>query len=65
MNQLNKFDEFVGGVEIYAFDDVINVVSYQISMYTEAMYMTLPTDIAEEDGLRISRGVEYQIYRAV
>lgn len=48
---------------IYVSDD--NVVSYQISMYTEAMYMTLPTDIAEEDGLRISRGVEYQIYRAV
>ena len=48
---------------IYVSDD--NVVSYQISMYTEAMYMTLPTDIVEEDGLRISRGVEYQIYRAV
>jgi len=48
---------------IYVSDD--NVVSYQISMYTEAMYMVLPTDFAEEDGLRISRGVEYQIYRAV
>lgn len=48
---------------IYVSDE--KLVSYQVSMYTEAIYMTRPEEIKEEDGLRIARGVEYQIYRAV
>lgn len=40
-------------------------VSYQISMYTEAVYTILPTDFEEVDGVRIAGGIEYQIYRAV
>ena len=40
-------------------------VSYQISMYTEAVYTILPTDFEEVDGVRVAGGIEYQIYRAV
>lgn len=40
-------------------------VSYQVSMYTEAIYTILPEDIEEIDGIRYSCGTEYQIYRAV
>lgn len=40
-------------------------VSYQISMYTEAVYTILPTDFEETDGVRVAGGIEYQIYRAV
>ena len=38
-------------------------VSYQISMYTEAVYTILPTDFEEVDGVRVAGGIEYQIYR--
>lgn len=48
---------------IYVSDE--NLVTYQISMYTEAVYLTLPEDFIEEDGVRISAGIEFQIYRAV
>lgn len=40
-------------------------VSYQVSMYTEAVYTLLPEDLQEEDGIRIAGGSEYQIYRTV
>lgn len=40
-------------------------VSYQVSRYTEAIYAILPDDFTEEDGIRISGGTEFQIYRAV
>ena len=40
-------------------------VSYQVSMYTEAVYTILPTDFEETDGIRIAGGIEYQIYRAI
>ena len=40
-------------------------VSYQVSMYTEAVYTILPTDFEEVDGIRVAGGIEYQIYRAV
>ncbi len=48
---------------IYVSDD--NKVSYQVSMYTEAMYSIFPDNLKEEDGMRFSHGIEYQIYRAV
>lgn len=38
-------------------------VSYQVSMYTEAVYTILPQDLEEEDGIRLTCGTEYQIYR--
>lgn len=38
-------------------------VSYQVSANTEAVYTLLPEDFAEEDGIRISGGTEFQIYR--
>jgi hypothetical protein len=42
------------------------VIAYSISMYTEAMYHVLPDHLKEEeDGLRFSNGIEYQIYRQV
>ena len=47
---------------IYVSDE--DVVAYAVSMYTEAIYTTIPMDLPEEDGLRINCGMEYQIYRA-
>lgn len=46
---------------IYASDN--GTVAYAVSMYTEACYALLPENLIEEDGLRYSGGVEYQIYR--
>ena len=40
-------------------------VTYQISMYTEAVYSIIPSDFEEVDGIRVSGGIEFQIYRAV
>ncbi len=40
-------------------------VAYPISVYTEALYMVLPEDLIEEDGLRMSKGIEFQIYRPI
>lgn len=40
-------------------------VAYNLSMYTEAVYTLIPEDLIEEDGVRYSCGMEYQIYRAV
>ena len=40
-------------------------VAYTISMYTDAMYTILPEDIPEVDGVRLSCGIEFQIYRPV
>lgn len=48
---------------IYVSDE--KKVAYQVSMYTEAIYTIVPADLAEEDGVRISGGIEFQIYRAV
>lgn len=48
---------------IYVSDE--GKVSYQISMYTEAVYSINPSAMEEDNGVRISTGMEYQIYRAV
>lgn len=48
---------------IYVSDE--KKVSYQVSMYTDAMYAILPDDLENIDGVRYSEGIEYQIYRAV
>lgn len=48
---------------IYVSDE--HKVSYQISMYTEAIYTILPTDFEVIEGVRTSGGIEYQIYRKV
>lgn len=48
---------------IYVSDEL--KVSYQISMYTEAIYTILPTDFEEIEGVRTAGGIEYQIYRKV
>ena len=40
-------------------------VAYTVSMYTDAMYTILPEDIPESDGVRLSCGTEFQIYRPV
>lgn len=48
---------------IYVSED--KVVTYSVSMYTEALYATVPRDFEEEDGIRYNNGMEYQIYRAV
>lgn len=46
---------------IYASDE--GKVAYAVSMYTEAFYTLLPEHLAEEDGVRFSGGIEFQIYR--
>lgn len=48
---------------IYVSDE--HKVSYQISMYTEAIYTILPTDFEVIEGVRTAGGIEYQIYRKV
>lgn len=48
---------------IYVSDE--KKVAYNVSLYTEAVYCILPVDLEEEEGLRLSAGIEYQIYRAV
>lgn len=48
---------------IYVSDE--HKVSYQISMYTEAIYTILPSDFEVVEGVRTAGGIEYQIYRKV
>ena len=64
LGQPKSFDHDLDlATAIYVSDE--KKVSYQVSMYTEAIYTILPTDFEVEDGVRIAGGIEYQIYRAV
>lgn len=64
LGQPKSFDNDLDmATAIYVSDE--KKVSYQVSMYTEAVYTILPTDFEEVDGVRVAGGVEYQIYRAV
>ena len=72
---LKQFDYFMGWLgQPKSFDNDLDLataiyvsdekkVSYQVSMYTEAVYTILPTDFDEVDGVRVAGGIEYQIYR--
>lgn len=63
LGQPKSFDNDLDlATAIYVSDE--DKVAYEVSMYTEAVYTTIPTDMPEEDGLRINCGMEYQIYRA-
>ena len=63
LGQPKSFDNDLDlATAIYVSDE--KKICYQISMYTEAVYAILPNDFEEVDGVRISSGVEYQIYRA-
>ena len=48
---------------VYVSDD--NKVAYCVSDATEGMYTILPADLEEVDGLRLSNGMEFQIYKRV
>ena len=64
LGQPKSFDNDLDlATAIYVSDE--KKVSYQVSMYTEAIYTILPKDFAVEDGVRIAGGIEFQIYRAV
>lgn len=64
LGQPKSFDSDLDlATAIYVSDE--KKVSYQVSMYTEAIYTILPTDFEETDGVRVAGGIEYQIYRAV
>lgn len=74
LKQFNYFGSWLGqpksfdndldlATAIYVSDE--KKVSYQVSMYTEAIYTILPTDFEETDGLRLAGGIEYQLYRKV
>lgn len=64
LGQPKSFDNDLDlATAIYVSDE--KKVSYQVSMYTEAIYTILPNDFEIEDGVRIAGGIEYQIYRAV
>lgn len=75
LKQFNYFGQLLGQPKSFDNDlDLATViyvsdekkVSYQVSMYTEALYTTLANEIPEvEDGVRIGTSIEYQIYRAV
>ena len=74
---LKQFDYFMGWLgQPKSFDNDLDLataiyvsdekkVSYQVSMYTEAVYTILPTDFEEVDGVRVAGAIEFQIYRAV
>ena len=40
-------------------------VAYNVSWYTDAVYAVIPSDLEEEEGIRFSSGIEFQIYRVV
>lgn len=74
LRQFNYFGQLLGQPK--SFDNDLDLctaiyvsdekkVAYQVSMYTEAFYAILPDQLAEEDGIRVASGIEYQIYRAV
>ena len=64
LGQPKSFDNDLDlATAIYVSDE--KKVSYQVSMYTEAVYTILPTDFEEVDGVRVAGGIEFQIYRAV
>lgn len=64
LGQPKSFDNDLDlATAIYVSDE--KKVSYQVSMYTEAIYTILPTDFEEADGVRVAGGIEYQIYRSV
>lgn len=64
LGQPKSFDNDLDlATAIYVSDE--KKVSYQVSMYTEVVYSILPTDLENEDGIRVAGGIEYQIYRAV
>ena len=74
LKQFAYFNDWLGHPESFENDldlaTAIHVsdekkVSYQVSMYTEAIYTILPKDLEEEDGIRIASGIEFQIYRQV
>lgn len=47
---------------LYVSDD--KKVAYHLSMYTEALYQTMPDSFEVIEGIRYSKGIEFQIYRA-
>lgn len=64
LGQPKSFDNDLDlATAIYVSDE--KKVSYQVSMYTEAIYTILPADFEESEGIRMAGGIEYQIYRAV
>ena len=65
LGQPKSFDNDLDlATAIYVSDE--NKVSYQVSMYTEALYTIIPTDMpVDEDGIRYANGMEFQVYRAV
>ena len=70
LKQFHYFNGLLGQPKSFDLATAIYVsdekkVSYQVSMYTEAVYSILPVDFEEVDGVRVAGGVEYQIYRAV
>ena len=75
LKQFNYFGQYLGQPESFDNDlDLASViyvseerkVCYSVSQYTEAIYTTLAWEVPEdEDGIRISTSIDYQIYRAV
>lgn len=64
MGQPKQFDlDLDLATTIYVSDE--KKVAYQVSMYTEAVYTIIPSDLKEENGIRFAAGMEFQIYRAV
>ena len=64
LGQPKSFDNDLDlATAIYVSDE--HKVAYAVSLYTEALYATIPSDFEEEDGIRFNNGMEYQIYRAV
>lgn len=72
LRQYDYFERLMGQPKSFENDlDLVSCiyvsssVSYFVSSETEAMYMVMPDNFAEYEGVRMSGGIEYQIYRAV
>lgn len=65
MDQPTEFEDDMDlATPMYISEKDTNLLAYCLSAYTEAFYLIYAEDIEEEDGVRISQGIEYQIYRA-
>lgn len=73
--QLKQFNYFEGRAKVSSFENDLDIcqvffcedglVAYCVSMYTYAAYTVFDEELEEFEGIRMSHGIEFQIYRLV
>lgn len=73
--QLRQFNYFEGRAKVSSFENDLDIcqvffcedglVAYCVSMYTCAAYTVFDEEFKEFEGIRMSHGIEFQIYRLV